>query len=211
MNLTKTRLTIIFGVLGLVALAGLGWLLVLSPRLQEADQVSERATSMQTANLQQLNRYNDLVAKAREIPAAAAEAEKLFASMPQEADIPEVITQISKAAESAGIAPADIQTINTSVPVPVGGPATQGESGVALATMQVDVTVKGSDEQLKKFLDNLQALDRSILVQSTNVTAAGGASTLQVTGQMFVLQSPLEDLVQTVTKVVEEADLPQPQ
>ncbi len=211
MNLTKTRLTIIFGVLGLVALAGLGWLLVLSPRLQEADQVSERATSMQTANLQQLNRYNDLVAKAREIPAAAAEAEKLFASMPQEADIPEVITQISKAAESAGIAPADIQTINTSVPVPVGDPATQGESGVALATMQVDVTVKGSDEQLKKFLDNLQALDRSILVQSTNVTAAGGASTLQVTGQMFVLQSPLEDLVQTVTKVVEEADLPQPQ
>ena len=211
MNLTKTRLTIIFGVLGLVALAGLGWLLVLSPRLQEADQVSERATSMQTANLQQLNRYNDLVAKAREIPAAAAEAEKLFASMPQEADIPEVITQISKAAESAGIAPADIQTINTSVPVPVGGPATQGESGVALATMQVDVTVKGSDEQLKKFLDNLQALDRSILVQSTNVTATGGASALQVTGQMFVLQSPLEDLVQTVTKVVEEADLPQPQ
>ena len=144
-------------------------------------------------------------------PAAAAEAEKLFASMPQEADIPEVITQISKAAESAGIAPADIQTINTSVPVPVGGPATQGESGVALATMQVDVTVKGSDEQLKKFLDNLQALDRSILVQSTNVTATGGASALQVTGQMFVLQSPLEDLVQTVTKVVEEADLPQPQ
>ena len=211
MNLTKTRLTVIFGVLGLVALAGLGWLLVLSPRLQEADQVSERATSMQTANLQQFNRYNDLVAKAREIPAAAAEAEKLFASMPQEADIPEVITQISKAAESAGIAPADIQTINTSVPVPVGDPATQGESGVALATMQVDVTVKGSDEQLKKFLDNLQALDRSILVQSTNVTAAGGASTLQVTGQMFVLQSPLEDLVQTVTKVVEEADLPQPQ
>ena len=211
MNLTKTRLTIIFGVLGLVALAGLGWLLVLSPRLQEADQVSERATSMQTANLQQLNRYNDLVAKAREIPAAAAEAEKLFASMPQEADIPEVITQISKAAESAGIAPADIQTINTSVPVPVGGPATQGESGVALATMQVDVTVKGSDEQLKMFLDNLQALDRSILVQSTNVTATGGASALQVTGQMFVLQSPLEDLVQTVTKVVEEADLPQPQ
>lgn len=211
MNLSTTRITVIFGVLGLVALVGLGWLLVLSPRLQEADRVSERAATMETTNLQQLNRYNDLVAKAREIPKAAAEAEKLFASMPQEADIPDVLTQISKAAEQAGIPPADIQTINTSVPVPVGDPATQGESGVALATMQVDVTVKGTDEQLKKFLDNLQALDRSILVQSTNVTAANGASTLQVTGQMFVLQSPLEDLVQTVKKVVEEADLPQPQ
>lgn len=209
MNFTKPRLTLVFGILGLIALVGLGWLLVLGPRLQEADRVAARAETMQTTNLQQLNRYNDLVGKARQIPEAAKEAEKLFASMPQEADIPDVITQISQAAEQAGIPAADIQTINTSVPVPVGDPAAQGEQGVALATMQVDVTVRGTNEQLKKFLDNIQGLDRSVLVQSTNVTSAeGGASSLQVTGQMFVLQSPLEALVQTVQKVISEADLP---
>lgn len=211
MNLSKTRLTLIFGILGIVALAGLLWLLVVGPRVAQAGSIQERADSMQTSNLQQLNRYNDLVSKARDFPKAAKQAEKLFASMPQEADLPEVITQITKAAEDAGIGPADIQVINTSVPVPVENAAESGETGVALATMQVDMTVLGTPEELGAFLDNLQALDRSVLVQSTNLAAipeGPGKSSLQVTGQLFVLQSPLADLVANVERVLQEADLP---
>lgn len=210
MKLDRLRLTVIFGVLVLVAVAGLAWMLVLSPRLAEAEEATLRAESLELANVQQLNRYNQLVTSAREVPAAARQAQQLFAKMPQEADLPRVITQITRAAGDAGIPPADIQTLSTSVPVPAEG--FSDDPAVALATMQVDISVRGTEAEFEAFLDNLVSLDRSILVQATNLTLVdGGAegSTMQVTGTMFVLQSPLGDLVREAEQVVADADLPE--
>ncbi len=76
--------------------------------------------------------------------------------------------------------------------------------------MKIDVTVAGNRPELLTFLDNLQGLDRALLVNATQITAtpdpdAKVGETLQVGGTMFVLQSALPDLVAQVDQLIAEA------
>ena len=203
----RVRTVVIFGVLGVLALAAVAWFLVLGPRLSKADEVALQVEQVEASNLQLRNRVNqtrDLVAQA---PAAAAEAQELFAQMPQAAELPTVMRQITDAAERAGM-PADaVQVISTTVPVAIGG---GGTGGVGLASMKIDVTVAGTRSQLLTFLDNMQGLDRALLVDGTQITATpepGGKAqeTLQAGGTMFVLQSALPDLVAQVEQLIADA------
>lgn len=222
----KPRLVLLLGILVLVALAALGWFFVLSPRLGEAEALQARALQVESANIALLGNYDDALNQARGVEAAVQDAKVIFARMPEEADIPTVITQVSEAATDAGIAPEDIQVISTSVPTPVEAPAASSDgsasadgtdqaaapqAGADLATLQLDVIVKGTPEELLRFLRNIETIDRSLLIETTSMTVAPGSdpgeSTLQVSGQMFVLQTPLKDLITTVRRAVEQAGI----
>lgn len=217
MRSTKVRLSLAVSVVAVVGVAVIAWFAVLAPRLSKASDLQEQATQVQTANLSLRNQYNQAADLAARAPDAAAQAQRLFASMPQEAELPDVIEQITAAARDAGIQPGDIQTINTTIPEPIddSGP-TGGASGIRLAQLILSITATGSTEESLSFMDNLQALDRALLVTSTQVTAAADADgarnrdkqTVQVGGSMFVLQSQLPDLVATVEALIEQAGAP---
>jgi Tfp pilus assembly protein PilO len=229
-------MTTLAGVAILALVATLGWLLVLSPRLTAAADVAAEAEAVEFANLQLQTRYRQAVEQARSAPQAAADAQELFATMPQEAELPTVLLQIVDAARAAGIAANQISVINTSVPRPLTGEgARDGEDpsaagglardlGVDLAQLELDVTVTGGRAELLAFLDNLQGLDRAILLTSSGLTDAeqgrgetgteaavassgGGEQSLAVTGSMYVLQSRLPDLVATVEQLIAESGL----
>lgn len=209
----RVRLTIAGGIVILLATAAAIWFLVLSPRLSEAARLDEQAATLETANLGLLNQYNRALELAKEAPQAAAEAQRLFDAMPQQADLPRVLEQITAAASDAGIDPVDVQTINVSIPTPVTPPGETDAAGVALAQLQLSITAKGSRDQALQFLDNLQRLDRIMLVTSSRLTEQPEEGkrkqhALQVTGTMFVLQSELPDLVQLVEGLLAEAALP---
>ena len=155
----------------MVAVAALAWFLLLSPRLSEADEITAQVEQVETSNLQLRNRVNQARDQVALAPAAAAEAQQLFATMPRAAELPTVLRQITDAAERAGIRPVDVSVISTSVPVAAGTAAAEGASGVSIANMDVGVTVAGPRESLLGFLDNLQALDRAFLITSTQVAA----------------------------------------
>lgn len=215
MKLNRVRVAIGLAVLVVLAVVAVGWLVVLSPRMSEADQLLVEASDAEIANMKLLRQQRDLMDLAELAPAKAADAQRLFAAMPQQAELPAVIDQITKAAVDAGITPADITVINTGIPVPVTPEqATTADAatslGVNLATMKVDIVVAGSRESLLAFLDGLQALDRALLIQSTAITAAPENSptqleTMTVSGSMFVLQSSLPDLVAGAKEVVAQA------
>ncbi len=228
-------LTWLVGVLTLAALAALAWLLVLSPRLTSAGDLAAQAEAVDFANLQLQSRYRQAVEQARSAPVAARDAQELFATMPQEAELPTVLLQIVDAAKDAGIDASKISVINTSVPRPLTGsqaraqqvPSAAGglaqDLGVDLAQLELDMTVTGERANLLAFLDNLQGLDRAILLTSSGLTdaeqgrgetgseAATTAGTaeqsLTVTGSMFVLQSKLPDLVANVERLISESGL----
>ena len=80
--------------------------------------------------------------------------------------------------------------------------------------MDINVQAEGTREQVTQFLENLQGLDRALLVTATTDTAVvkepgqtGGPDleNLQVVGEMFVLESKLPDLVATVDQLIAEA------
>lgn len=232
-------LTTLIGVAVLALVATLGWLLVLSPRLTAAAGVAAEAEAVEFANLQLQTRYRQAVEQARSAPQAAAEAQELFATMPQEAELPTVLLQIIDAAGAAGISANQISVINTSVPRPLTGTAARAEEspnaagglardlGVDLAQLELDVTVSGERAALLAFLDNLQGLDRAILLTSSGLTndeqgrgetgteaavaaPGSGEQSLAITGSMFVLQSRLPDLVATVEQLIAESGLSLP-
>ena len=213
MSIGRVRLTLIGGILLILAVVAVLWFVVLSPRLSKASELNAQAAQLQTANLQLRNQYNASLDLAAEAPQAAAEAQALFARMPQQADLPAVLDQIAAAATAAGIKPQDIQTVNASLPNPVGATGAD-PAGIKLAQLQLSVTALSKRQQSLGFLDNLQALDRALLVTSTQITDAtgadaqagkGGDETVQVAGSMFVLQSQLPDLVAKVEELLAEA------
>lgn len=207
----RVRLTIAAGVAVLVLLVVAIWFAVLSPRLAEAGRLQQQAVDLETANLGLLNTFNRSMELARQAPEAAAEAQRLFDAMPQQADLPRVLEQVTQAATDAGIDPGAIQTITTTIPAAVaeGG---EGNAGIALAQLQISITAQGTQPQVLEFLDNVQKLDRILLVTSSRlaeVTAQNTRNqwTMQVTGTMFVLQSELPDLVAEVEGLMEPGSL----
>lgn len=208
----RVRLVVVGGVMGLVVVIAIIWLAILSPRLSESARLEQQAIDLETANLGLLNTYNTSIDLARQAPQAAAEAQRLFDAMPQQADLPRVLEQITQAATDAGIDPGDIQTITTTIPTPV-APEGEETAGVALASLQLAVTAEGTRAQTLAFLDNLQRLDRVLLVTSSRLLEApveGSKDrwTMQITGTMFVLQSGLPDLVQEVADLMAASNLP---
>ncbi len=215
MRIGIVRLALIGSVLLVAGLAAIAWFVVLSPRLAEASDLAARADQMQTANLTMLNQYNRALDQAAQAPQAAADAQVLFAKMPQTAELPAVLDQITQAATSAGIDPSAVSTLTTGIPVPAKAagddPTAKDATGVQLAQMQIGVTAEGTRPQVLAFLTNLQALDRALLVNSTQVSivpevdGGGGLQTVQVGGSMFALQSKLPDLVALVDQLLTEA------
>lgn len=210
MKMNKVRATRIGGIVLVLAIAALSWFFLLSPRLSKAAEVSAQAAQVQTANLSLRNQYNQSLAQAQEAPQAAAEAQKLFATMPQQAELPQVLEQVSGAAEAAGIKTGDIRTINASIPAAV-APSVGDVSGIKLASMALTVTADAGRDKALTFLDNLQALDRAMLIKSSELQQAIGitgqteAENVQVVGSMFVLQSTLPDLVAQVDALLAAA------
>lgn len=223
----RVRNTVMLGVVILVAIAAAGWFLVLGPRFDEAATLADQRVQTEAASTQLAARYTKVVDQARQASGAAQDAQRLFASMPQQADLPTVLVQIIDAAKAAGIDGDDISVINTTVPAPVTGEGAAADGsgasasraaglGIQLATLNVDVTVNGPPAAVVAFLHNIQSLDRAVLVTATSLgedlDSADGRPTnrksLAVTTSMFVLQSKLPDLVAQVDALLADSGLP---
>lgn len=90
---------------------------------------------------------------------------------------------------AAGTAPTDPSVAATTVPV--------AGAGGQLASMTVDVTVSGTKPRLIAFVRALENMDRAFLVTSINLGGADGASSLTLSGRMFLLPELVDPTVET--------------
>lgn len=213
MNLTRVRLTRLISAVLLLALVAVLWLFVLQPRQDdlaraEADllaaQDQQRALTTRSAQLREL---------LEQAPDIAASAQTLFGAVPQTAELPALLDQITSAASKAGIAAENISVINTSIPVPIreADPAAAQaaeELGVSLGSIAIDVAANGSAEELLAFQRNLENLERALVIESVSVSASrdqAQSQTMSIAGRLFILRSKLPDLVERVDALVAEA------
>lgn len=213
MNLNRVRLTRLISAVLLVALTAIAWLFVLQPRqgvLAQADADLLAARDQQAALVSRSAQLRQLLAQAPDI---AASAQALFEAVPQTAELPALLEQITTAATDAGIAAEDISVINTSIPVPIADAdpaAAQAaeELGVSLGSIAVDVSVTGSADELLAFQGNLENLERALVIESVSMSASQDqtqAQTMSIAGRLFILRSKLPDLVERVDALVAEA------
>jgi len=213
MNLSRVRLARLIVIVFLISIAAVAWLFVLQPRQASIESTRVDIEDAQLMQQTLIKRNAELRALLEIAPGVAEEAQAIFAALPNTAQLPELLDQITAAAINAGIPASDISVINTSIPAPISesdpqAAAAADELGVDLGIITIDLSVSGSDEEFLAFLENLTALDRAFLVESTTISAARDGSTEQtmsVSGRLFVLQSSLPDLVATVEDIVAQA------
>jgi len=218
------RNNVVIGTAVLLSATAAAWFLVLSPRLASAGELQAQAESLAATNLSQQHRLTALHQMAEDAPAAARRVQALLARMPQQAELPQLFTQITNAAKSAGIKAQDISAITPSVPVPIdevksnAGPVTDAQqsaerSRVQVAKLDIAMTVLGSDAQVRQFLRNLEQLDRDFLVNGITLgadptQAAGDRKSATVNATTFVLQSQLPDLERNVQDLLAQLPVP---
>ena len=213
MNLNRVRLTRLISAVLLLALIAVLWLFVLQPRQNDIAQTESdlfAAQGQQTALVTRTAQLRQLLQQAPEI---AADAQALFEAVPQTAELPAILDQITRAATDAGINAENISVINTSIPVPIAeaDPAAAQaaeELGVALGSIAVDVSVTGSADELLEFQRNLENLERALIIESVSMSASQddvAERTMSIAGRLFILRSKLPDLVERVDQLVAEA------
>lgn len=213
MNLTRVRLTRLISAVVLIALVAALWLFLLQPRqsdIARADSDLLAARDQQTALVARSAELRQLLDQAPDI---AASAQALFEAVPQTAELPALLGQITTAATEAGIAAEDVSVINTSIPVPIADAdpaAAQAaeELGVSLGSIAIDVSVSGSPDELLSFQSNLENLERALVIESVSVSSAQDpvqGQTMSIAGRLFILRSKLPDLVQRVDELVADA------
>jgi len=71
--MTKARTATIISAVSVLAVGGLTWQFVLSPRMAEADSINTQAMDVETQNVMLMGRYNEAVTRAQQAPEVAAE------------------------------------------------------------------------------------------------------------------------------------------
>ena len=207
-NLSKSKITILLGALGLAVLIAAVYLLLLSPRMGKAAEINEQADGVEISNTILTTKVVSLKKQVNELGAKKAESAELNKAFPPTADLDNLFQQVSKAATDAGLSPRSIQSLTQGIPtlVPTGpsavaggapadptagigvtGPAT---TGVQLATMPFAVNASGTYGQLILFIENLEKMPRAYAVKATNLgssSATDAKISLALTGSLYVM------------------------
>jgi Tfp pilus assembly protein PilO len=195
----KIRQWSMFTAVAAVGILVVSWFLLISPQRSHAATLKTQVSAQQTQNAQLQTQVQQLEAQKADLPKEQRALENFDAQIPNAPNLPELIRDLSSAADKAGvtlvsIAPSQPTPVAAAVaPAPV-APATTtststtdtGTTPVApvaappLEKIAVDVNVQGSYYNIISFFQALESMKRVTLVSGLGVTPANGGSTSTV-------------------------------
>ncbi|WP_243059263.1 hypothetical protein [Nocardioides sp. SR21] len=209
MDLGTPTATKVVGGLSLLAVAALGWTLVVGPETSTLSERREQVDATRAQNqllatqLASLEQQREELGSTRRIAAALAE------QFPPTADQPGLFEAVTAAAVEAGIGADGVTTLSPTPPTigsttdpaaPV-DPAADTSTATAgqLARQTVTVSITGSYDQTQQLLENLEQMPRAYLVRTVNLAGdpLTGIYTTTVAGDMFVMP-PVADPAKTL-------------
>lgn len=144
-----------------------GWFLLVSPQRDKVAAINSDTDNQQDVNQGLQSQLSVLQAGAAQVPAQQAQIDKIKQQIPPTPQLPTLISSVSQAANDAGV---QLGTFTPASPTGVTGVA--GVSFVAL-----NVNVKGGYFALEQFLNNLEQMQRALLVNGVAIDSQGGSST----------------------------------
>ncbi len=206
-NLSKLAMTKAVGSAVVLLVLVVGYLLVLSPRLSEVDEIRAQIDTTAQNNGVVTTTIADLEQKKAGLDDQRKVARALARKFPTTAAQSDMFADIRAAAEQAGISDEAVTALTPTVPVTAGSLAADGgatlpqdgaPAATGMATMDVSASVTGTREQLRSFLAAMENQARSYLfdtaglspvAESGEATGPAGSSgyTLTLTGSMFLL------------------------
>ena len=143
-----------------------GWFLLVSPQRAKVASIKADTESQQSVNQGLQSKLSILQAGAAQVPAQQAQMDKIKQQIPTAPQLPTLIRSVSQAASDAGVT---LGTFTPASPTDVVGAA--GVSFVALT-----VSVKGGYFALEQFLNNLEQIQRALLVNGVAIDSQGASS-----------------------------------
>lgn len=195
MDLGTPTATKIVGGVSLLAVAALGWTLVVGPETSALSDRRDTVEATRSQNLQlateltALERQRDALGATRRIAAALAE------KFPPTADQPGLFEAVTAAAVDAGIGADGVTTLSPTPPMigttaDAADPAVPAaDTGGLLARQTVTVSITGTYDETQRLLENLEQMPRAYLVRTVSLSGdpETGTYTTTVDGDMFVM------------------------
>ena len=101
--MTRSRWWILGGAVAAVLILLLSWILLITPKRDDATAIRDQATSVQTTNQQLQARIAELQALAAGLPEQQAELDRIAVLLPPTAQLPELVRQLSAVAAETGV------------------------------------------------------------------------------------------------------------
>lgn len=143
----KSNNRLIFAALGLIVVAGVFWMMLLSPKREEASTLGEQVEALQATLASQESEVQTALAAKREFPANYGQVVVLDKAVPADSESASLLVQIQKISEKAGIRfeeiSLDSEGEGTGAPAvaPAGSAELVSPTEVAVSTMPLGATV----------------------------------------------------------------------
>ena len=157
---------VILGVLGLVAIVGGGWFLLLSPVQLEVTALEARRQQLATELVQARSQVAELQRFRREVAELQVKLDGLKAKLPTEKETPALYRALSEAAQGSGLG---VSLFQPREPKPKD----------YVAEIPITITAEGGYHQLGLFFEKVAGLERVVKVGEMKLTGLKGRSALR--------------------------------
>ena len=202
----KSNNRLIFAALGLIVVAGVFWMMLLSPKREEASTLGGKVEALQATLASQESEVQAALAAKREFPANYGQVVVLDKAVPADSESASLLVQIQKISEKAGIRFEEISldsegegTEAAAAAPPAGSGELVSPTEVAVSTMPLGATVgpaglsvmpytlsfTGNFFQISRFI---QGLDDLVKTTNSKVSVDGRLITINA----FSLVPPQE-------------------
>lgn len=162
MRLSAERLWILGGAVAVVVILAVGWFFVVSPQYDQAGTLNDQAatTGDQVTLLQ--HRLAELRKQNENMPTYLAQLAEERAALPSTSGLSDLLRELQTAGDASGAAVSGVT---------VGGVADVSTGGAKLYALPLTLTVTGSVQQLRAFLNQLQQVQpRAVLITSASLS-----------------------------------------
>jgi Tfp pilus assembly protein PilO len=185
--MTKLRQLWLLTALGSLAVLAGGWFLLVSPKANKAAALREEADIQLQANRGLQSQIDQLNKQKKELPKLQGDLNEFRTKVPSNPALPALIRSLADAAELAGVA---LHSVKPSAPTltpattaagvttatAASGGTVAGPGGTVLADIKVDIEVYGTYSQISQFFNELESLERAMLVPGFTVGGLKGGT-----------------------------------
>jgi Tfp pilus assembly protein PilO len=176
----------LFGGIAVAALVFLlGFLLIVSPARNSANDIAARAEDQNQQNVLTAAKIEQYKVQSSEVPAKRAEIQAVQKKLPPTLELPRMIREIESVANDAGL---KLLSITPATPQVLGEEDRQSAGAVPTVSVPVAITALGSYTSIKSFVNGLEQMSRAYFVSGVDVNADGedgGQLNLSLQGQVF--------------------------
>jgi hypothetical protein len=192
------RIWLAGGALAAVIIVAAGWFLFISPKLSSASSMRSQTSSTEFQNTVLQAKTNQLRNESKNIGDLKSQLQTALAGLPTDSGLPQFTTEVSSIAATNAVKVTSITVGGLTAAAPGGAAPATPATGVATAgsvyALPVTILSTGPMPHQLAFITGIENGARRVLVNSTQVSVAAGAGSINsdvtVTVQLTLFSQP---------------------